>query len=85
MSQRTQQNLGGRSEIEPPAEGMTVRFTLPLAASAGKGEFKVTISYGYCRDGAGGLCKLGTLTWLVPIEVAADAKPSVIRLSSGKE
>jgi hypothetical protein len=46
---------------------------------------KLTVSYGYCRDGAGGLCKLGTLTWLVPIEVAVDAKDSVIKLSSGKE
>jgi DNA-binding beta-propeller fold protein YncE len=79
------ENLGGRSEIEPPAEGTTVKFTVPLASPAGKGDIKITVSYGYCRDGAGGLCKLGTLTWLVPIEVAADAKQSVIRLSSGKE
>jgi len=31
------------------------------------------------------LCKLGTTTWLVPIEVADDAKTSVIRLPTAKE
>ena len=53
----------------------------PARFSTGKGDLKVTVTYGYCRDGAGGLCKLGKLSWLVPIEVAADAKESVIRLS----
>jgi sugar lactone lactonase YvrE/thiol-disulfide isomerase/thioredoxin len=79
------QSLGERNEIEFPAEGTTVRFAVPLASKTGKGELKLAVSYGYCRDGAGGLCKLGTLTWLLPIEVAADAKQSVIKLTSARE
>jgi sugar lactone lactonase YvrE/thiol-disulfide isomerase/thioredoxin len=74
--------LGERNEIDVPDDGTTVKFALPLASPTGKGELKVTVTYGYCRDGAGGLCKLGKLSWLVPIEVAADAEESVISLSA---
>src|SRR5262249_2933801 len=79
------EHLGQRSQIDLPEEGTTVKFAVPLASKTGTGELKLTVSYGYCRDGAGGLCKLGTLTWLVPIEVAADARQSVIKLTAGRE
>src|SRR5262249_7121214 len=79
------ENLGPRNQIDLPGEGTTVKFAVPLASKTGKGELKLTVNYGYCRDGAGGLCKLGKLTWLVPIEVAADAKQSVIKLPPAKE
>ncbi len=75
-------SIGERNQIDVPEEGTTVKFAVPLASPTGKGDLKVTVSYGYCRDGAGGLCKLGTLSWLVPIEVAADAKESVIKLAA---
>jgi hypothetical protein len=77
--------LGKRIEIEAPAEGSTVKFSVPLAAKTGKGELTVTLSYGFCREGAGGLCKLGTLTWQVPIEVAADARATLIHLPAAKD
>jgi hypothetical protein len=77
--------LGERVQIELPAEGTTIKFSVPLAAKAGKGELTVTLSYGFCREGAGGLCKLGTVTWQVPIEVAADARASVIHLPAAKD
>jgi hypothetical protein len=76
--------LGERVQIEPPAEGTTVKFSIPLAAKTGKGDLTVTLSYGFCREGAGGLCKLGILTWQVPIEVAADARTTVIHLPPAK-
>ena len=78
-------DLGERNQIETPEDGTTVKFQVPLAAKAGTGELKVTLSYGYCREGAGGLCKLGTVSWLVPIEVAPDGKANVIKLEAGDE
>ncbi len=50
------------------------------AAKSGKGEFQLTLNYTYCREGTGGLCKLGTLAWAVPVEISADADARVIRL-----
>jgi len=72
--------LGERRELELPSRNDRVLFSVPLAARTGKAELYVTISYGYCRDGEGGLCKLGTISWLVPIEVSAGAKGTVIKL-----
>ena len=74
--------LGQRNSVEPPEDSHVVKFDVPLAARTGKAELKVTLSYGYCREGSGGLCKLGTLTWLVPVEVSTDAKQNVIRLAT---
>ena len=73
--------LGARNAIEPPDEGQVVNFDVPLAARTGKAELKVTLSFGYCREGSGGLCKLGTQSWLVPVEVLLEAKLKVIRLA----
>ncbi|HLJ10147.1 MAG TPA: NHL repeat-containing protein, partial [Planctomycetaceae bacterium] len=78
-------DLRQRREIAAPEEGTVVKFDVPLAGKSGKADLKLTVSYDYCRDGEGGLCKLGKLTWSIPLEVAADAKVSSIRLSAAKE
>jgi len=74
--------LGERRELELPSKNDRVLFSVPLAARTGKAELYVTISYGYCRDGEGGLCKLATLSWLVPVEVSAGVKGTVIKLGA---
>jgi thiol-disulfide isomerase/thioredoxin len=77
--------LAERKEVHVPDEGSSIKFDVPLAAKSGKATFKVTVSYGYCREGAGGLCKLGTQTWLVTVEVSPEGKQDVIILPMGKE
>lgn len=72
--------IGHRTEIEPPDDGTLVKFTVPLAAREGKAQLLVTVNYGFCREGAGGLCKIGSVTWSVPVEVAPGAKAGVIKL-----
>jgi thiol-disulfide isomerase/thioredoxin len=74
--------LESRREVDHPEQGNVVTFRIPMSAKSGKGELQLTLNYTYCREGTGGLCKLGTLAWAVPIEVAADADAHVIRLSS---
>jgi sugar lactone lactonase YvrE len=76
------EQLQVRHEIEAPDAGETIRFVVPLAARTGKGDLQLTVNYGYCREGAGGLCKIGTFGWIVPIEVAADGEAGPIRLSA---
>ncbi len=60
----------------------TASFRIPLAAKAGKGTYLLNMTYGYCRDGANGLCKLGIATWEVPIEVRADGDSNRISLTT---
>jgi hypothetical protein len=56
--------------------------TIPATHKSGKAVFDVSLSFTYCRDGVGGICKLGSAHWTVPIEFAADAKQSVVYLTA---
>ena len=56
--------------------------TLPLTHKSGKAVFDISLSFTYCRDGVGGICKLGSGHWTVPIEFAADAKRSDVNLTA---
>ena len=58
-------------------EGGNVAFALPLAASAGTATLKLSLSYGYCREGKGGLCKVGRAVWSLPLTVASAGADSV--------
>lgn len=72
------EQLNARQQIDAPAEGSQLTFQVPLASRSGKGELQITLNYGFCREGAGGLCKLGTAAWSVPVElVEADGESSV--------
>ncbi len=57
-------------------------FRVPLAAKTGKGTYQLSMTYGYCRDGASGLCKLGIATWKIPIEIGANAESNRISLTT---
>ena len=59
-----------------------VVFDVPLAAQSGEGKLKLSLSYGYCRGGSSGLCKLGTSKWKIPLEVKPDAKSNTIELKA---
>jgi thiol-disulfide isomerase/thioredoxin len=73
--------LDARQAVEPPKTGNVVTFHVPLAAKSGTATLQVTVDFGYCRSGKGGLCKLGTEVWSVPVEIAQGATERVIRLA----
>lgn len=72
--------LGDRVEVER-VDDSTVQFSVPLTAKTGKAEVMVTLTYGYCTSGKGGLCKIGTLAWTVPLTVALNAAESEVKLA----
>ena len=65
--------LNRRQKITLPESGESATFEIPLTGSPGAGQFQLSLSYGYCRDGANGICKLHTATWSLPIEVTEPA------------
>jgi len=69
------ENLG--STIKGTADGNTAQFFVPLAATEGSASLELAVTYSYCRGGIGGLCKLHTARWSLPIEIAADGSKSV--------
>lgn len=64
------------------AEGGAVKLDLPLREGAAGGQLQISVRYGYCRDGVGGLCRIATRAWRVPVEVAEGGE-TVIRLADG--
>jgi len=56
--------------------------TIPLSHKSGEAAFDVSLSFTYCRDGVGGICKLGSGHWTVPIEFATDAKQTGVNLTA---
>jgi hypothetical protein len=72
--------LGKRQKAE--SDGATASFTVPLAESSGKATLDLSLTYGYCRDGVGGLCKIKTERWQIPIELSAGEGAAVVKLTS---
>lgn len=47
---------------------------IPLAADLQAGQLQLVVRYGYCRDGVGGLCKMTTKSWRIPLATSPDGK-----------
>ena len=52
-----------------------------MQSTTGEATLFFTLTYSYCRDGTGGVCKLGTTTWKIPVNVSSDGEKQPIRLS----
>ena len=59
-----------------------VDVTVPLAAQTGEATILLSLSYGYCRDGVGGLCKIKTSRWRIPLTLSADGTVKIVKLKS---
>lgn len=64
-------------------DGERVVFELPSTGAAGKGKLTIAVSYGYCKGGSTGVCKVGKATFNVPLE-ATDGGVKVLELSAPK-
>jgi thiol-disulfide isomerase/thioredoxin len=73
-------NLGVRHEVAEVDGRLQVK--IPLAAAAGQGEYEVMLVVPYCREGVGGLCRLGQRTYRLPLVVTADGKNAPVVLSA---
>lgn len=70
-------------KIEATVEGEATKFRIPVAKQTGKATLLVTLTYGYCRDGKGGLCKVDSVRFKLPIELApkGEAKSVTLKVS----
>ena len=71
--------LGKRRKATPAGDtGATA--SLALTGKPGQAVVEVSVSYQVCRDGKGGLCKLLTTRWKVPVTATADSKTTSLKL-----
>jgi len=69
-------------QLQAKRTGETVQFDLPLSKATGQSTIDVQVTYVYCRDGVGGVCKFNTARWTIPIRVAANAKQNQLTLTA---
>ncbi|MEX2112310.1 MAG: thioredoxin-like domain-containing protein [Pirellulales bacterium] len=65
---------------DAPQRKASFDIDLPVNGASGTDKLKVSLAYYYCQDGSEGVCKVGSVVWNVPLELAADAAPSSITL-----
>jgi DNA-binding beta-propeller fold protein YncE len=66
------------TSLDKPATNFTI--TLPVQSETGEDKLQVGLTYYYCREGAEGLCKVGSVVWTVPVRLSPDASKSAIPL-----
>lgn len=84
------QQLVGKDDLGEKLEakivqGDVVQADVPLQSETGKATLFFTLTYSYCRNGTGGVCKLGTNTWKIPVEIGKTGGSRNIRLSAVSE
>ncbi|HWB11914.1 MAG TPA: thioredoxin-like domain-containing protein [Pirellulales bacterium] len=65
-------------KLDQPAT--VFKIDLPLTADTGADQLSLSLTYYYCQEGAGGLCKVGTVAWKIPLKLDADAESSTLEL-----
>lgn len=53
---------------------------LPLVSDSGSDNVKLSLTCYYCREGAEGLCKVGSILWSVPVQLSRTAEKSRVVL-----
>ena len=70
--------VGKLSKVETPSA--TFDIDLPVTREMGTDTLKVSLAFYYCQEGSEGVCKAGSVIWTVPLDVAADASQTTVRL-----
>ncbi|MAT14265.1 MAG: hypothetical protein CMJ46_03245 [Planctomyces sp.] len=68
--------LGERLKPEFTSDS-ELSLTIPLAAEAGKADLIAEVRFGYCREGKGGLCKIGSSVVNIPITTGESDQTSI--------
>ncbi len=67
-------------KTEATTDGESTKFRVLVANKTGRATLLVTLTYGYCRDGKGGLCKVDSVKFKLPIELAAKGESKSVTL-----
>jgi thiol-disulfide isomerase/thioredoxin/sugar lactone lactonase YvrE len=52
-------------------------IAVPVTVATGRDTIRLSVDYYYCREGAEGICKAGTIAWIVPLELTESGAESV--------
>jgi len=67
---------------EATTDGTQSRLTVPTSITTGDATLLLSVTYGYCREGNGGVCKVATATWKIPVALNDTAKATAVNLKA---
>lgn len=67
---------------EATAGELEATIEVPLAEQSGAATLELAVSYTYCREGTGGVCRFAQQAWSVPVELATDAEADGVTLEA---
>ncbi|MCC7087454.1 MAG: redoxin domain-containing protein [Pirellulales bacterium] len=67
-------------KLERPAAQFDVPLQIAKSATPATAAVKLSFHYYYCQEGAEGLCKIGSVSFYIPIKLSAAAKSSTVEL-----
>ena len=70
-------SAGREREVKETSKNLRLPLRIPFRAyEAGKAELRVQLTLFYCREDNTGTCRIKTLVWRAPVEVATDTVAS---------
>lgn len=70
--------LNKRKKADSDDSSATV--TLPTTGQEGTVNLELSVSYQYCRDGVGGVCRISNKKWMIPVKLSQAAKNNTVEL-----
>ena len=77
VSSKVTGSVGREKEVKETSKNLRLPLRIPFRAyEAGKAELRIQLTLFYCREDNTGTCRIKTLVWRAPIEVATDTAAS---------
>lgn len=64
---------------------LPLEIAIPVTADAGEATLRIGLSYYYCADDPGGLCKMASVQWTAPLQLDSAAETTVLPLTAASE
>jgi len=75
--------LGKLTPLDHPSAQFEIK--LPLKETTGRETLTLSMNYYYCQSSDSGVCKIGSVTWTIPIALSSDASSSSIPVALAVE
>lgn len=83
------QNLVAQDHLDVRRSAETrdgkIHVSVPVNGKTGRAKLRLSVTLGYCREGTGGLCKLATFHWRIPVEATPQATQQKVALQAAAE
>jgi hypothetical protein len=69
-------------KLKADSDGKQARFAIPLNGQPGTATVEVLLSYQYCKDGEGGVCRFANQRWLLPLTIDPAGQEQLLLIAT---